>query len=336
MPENSDFKRARFIPQSGPDQGQAIDVHFNPASLQVTVSNTLEKQGSGTKSKQYVSQSSAKLTMDLIFDTTDDGQDVRTFTEKVARLMMPDENKVPPIVLFEWGTYKFQGMVEAYKETLDFFAPSGVPLRAAINLTLTKQDDVFAPTAKGERVNTAGSLAAADPAAVQLPPGADASSVSARAGDPRAARAIAQANGLESLRTGASASLTVGASVRLGPPAAFASGGAGIGGGISLGGGVSAGAGFSLGSGVGASAGIGGLASAGVSATQGAFAGLRAPVKAGSEIGISSARLLPRAGSPGLATDAGAAFQVGGRAVTETPSIQRADVGAKTSLRFEE
>jgi hypothetical protein len=330
MAENTDFKHARFVPQSGPDKDQPVEVHFNPASLQYTVSNTLEKQGSGTKSKQFVSQSTAKLTMDLIFDTTSDGQDVRIFTEKVARFMMPDEKKVPPVIVFEWGTYKFQGMMEAYKETLDFFAPSGVPLRASVNLTLSKQDEVFAPSAKGEKVNTAGSLGISDPSAVQAPPGRDASSLSASAGDPRAARSIAEANGLESLRFSGSASATVGASVTLGAPSAFASGGAGIG----VGGG--AGIGISAGGSIGLGAGIGGKGSAGVSATEGAFAGLRTAKQAGASSDWDPKRLLPRAGSPGVATDAGASFGVGGQATTEAASSQRADVGAKASLQFED
>ena len=42
-----------------------VTVHFNPASLQYTVSNTLKDEGSGAKKKQYVSQTTAKLTMDL-------------------------------------------------------------------------------------------------------------------------------------------------------------------------------------------------------------------------------------------------------------------------------
>lgn len=334
MAENTDFKRARFIPQSGPDKDRPVEVHFNPASLQYTVSNTLEKQGSGTKSKQFVSQSTAKLTMDLIFDTTSDGQDVRIFTEKVARFMMPDDKKVPPIIVFEWGTYKFQGMMDAYKETLDFFAPSGVPLRASVNLTLSKQDEVFAPSAKGDKVNTSGSLAAGDPGAVQAPPGRDASSLSASAGDPRAARSIAAANGLESLRFGGGASATVGASVTLGAPTAFAAGGAGLS--LEVSGGVEIGGGLSAGGGVSASAGIGGRSSAGVSATEGAFAGLRTARPAAMSADWDPKRLLPRAATPDLATDAGASFGVGGQATIEAASSQRADVGAKASLQFED
>jgi hypothetical protein len=83
--------------------------------------------------------------MDLIFDTTPTGEDVRISTEKVARFMEPDENKIPPIVQFEWGTYTFQGMMESYRETIDFFAANGVPLRASINLTLLSKTRYLNP-----------------------------------------------------------------------------------------------------------------------------------------------------------------------------------------------
>ena len=111
-----------------------VTVHFNPASLQYTVSNTLKDQGSGSKKKQYVSQTTAKLTMDLVFDTTATGEDVRETTDKMAKLLKPhgpSGKQVPPLVEFGWGVYRFTGMVEQYKETLDFFAAGGVPLRPA-------------------------------------------------------------------------------------------------------------------------------------------------------------------------------------------------------------
>ena len=101
-----------------------VAVHFNPASLQYTVSNTLKEEGKGAKKKQYVSQTTAKLTMDLVFDTTDTGEDVRVTTNKMARLLQPvaagKDKNVPPTVKFGWGAYAFTGLVEQYKETLDF------------------------------------------------------------------------------------------------------------------------------------------------------------------------------------------------------------------------
>lgn len=303
-------RRAKFIPQSGKDKGQEIEVHFNPVSLQYTVSNTLEK-GKGNDKKQYVTQSTGKLTMDLVFDTTTNGQDVRTFTEKIARFMEPDEKKIPPIIQFEWGTYKFQGMVESYKETIDFFSPDGVPLRASINLTLARQDKVFEPTEKS-RADTQAELT---PEPVEVPAGSDQSPTSAAtmAGDPRAARSLAAANGFETLRFPSGPVLTVGAGVQLRGPAAFAIGGAGISAGASL----SLGGGLSLGTGAGGglSAGIGGEIGGGVSA--GISAGIGGGMGAGASFGA--------AGGVGISggLSAGAGFGIGGGASLSTGSAVR-------------
>jgi len=328
MAEAAEFQRAKFAPQTGPSKGQEIDVHFNPASLKYTVTNTLEK-GRGNQAKQYVSQSTGKLTMDLVFDTTDTGQDVRTFTEKMAGLMQPDDKKIPAVVLFEWGTYKFQGMVDSYQETLEFFAPNGVPLRAAINMSLSKQDKVFEPT-QTSSFDTQGALT---PEPVQLPPSnlSDVSQAATKAGAPGAARSLAAANGLESLRF-PSGAITLDASVRLKGPAAFASGGAG--GGLSIGGGIGLSGGLSLGV-------VGASASAGVSASAGAFAGLRsAEPQTGIEASLDLSSFFPPKVSAQIATDQDASFGVGGKAKIAGSASLKADVGAKARLqskiRFDE
>ena len=318
-------RRAKFIPQSGKDKGQEIEVHFNPVSLQYTVSNTLEK-GKGNDKKQYVTQSTGKLTMDLVFDTTTDGQDVRTFTEKIARFMEPDEKKIPPIIQFEWGTYKFQGMVESYKETIDFFSADGVPLRASINLTLARQDKVFEPTEKS-RADTQAELT---PEPVEVPAGSDQSPTSAAtmAGDPRAARSLAAANGFETLRFPSGPVLTVGAGVQLRGPAAFATGGAGISAGasLSLGGGLSLGAGAGGGLSAGISAGIGGGVSAGISA------GIGGGVGAGASFGASAGAGI------GGGLSAGAGLGIGGGASLSTGASlgggSAAGLSAGTTVRF--
>lgn len=331
--------------------GEPIDVtvHFNPASLQYTVSNTLKEQGSGAKKKQYVSQTSAKLTMDLVFDTTASGDDVRETTDKMAKLLKPhgpSGKQVPPLVEFSWGLYGFTGMVEQYKETLDFFGASGVPLRSSVNLTLTSQDVVF-DSGRNPAARVDGNLT---PEPVDVPtspaPADGPAGVASAMGDPRAARAIASANGAASLRFSAGASLAVGAGagVTLSSAAAFSAGGgvglgisgglgagAGIGGGVGVGAslGVSAGAGVGVGAGIGATvgasagAGVGGGLSAGLD-----FSGLRAPA-------VSAAMPDARA-ALALTADApagsGAQFALGGRAQsTASPSLA-ADVGANAEL----
>lgn len=371
---------ATFTPLKGPklERGESIPVHFNPVSLQYTVTNTLEKDKDKTSKKQFISQAQAKLTMDLVFDSSDNGQDVRVSTVKIAALMEPDKKAssgkkdVAPVVLFEWGKYKFQGMMESYKETLDFFSTNGVPLRASVNISLTQQDKIFETDSADVGRNSNLTLDAVD---VPTSSTDHTTSAATQGGDPDASRALAAFNGQESMRFTAGASLTVSGSIQLGPPAAFAAGGAGIGigAGAGVGVGVGAGIGISGGAGIGVGAGaaigigggagigisggtgmglgagaaigvgggagigIGGIsvgsqASAGVSASEGAFAGLRVSSQK-QAFSLDTDRFLVRSETVSVATDSGATFQVGGQAVLESSSGLRADVGVSADLR---
>jgi len=338
-PGKSALAIASFKALTG-DSQTPVKVHFNPASLQYSVSNQAdsEKKDKRADSLQYVSQSVAKLTMDLVFDTTvpnetvevKGGEDVRNFTDKMAKLMEPYEDgggKVPPRVEFSWGAYCFVGVVEQYKETLDFFAPTGVPLRASINLTLAAQKAVF-NSSKGPPAAVDGKL---DPEPAIVPSTGGPAGVANALGDPRAARAIAAANGSASLRFGGQVTLAIGASVSLGAPAAFAvGGGAGIGLGIGGGVGIGGGAGIGLGIGGGASAGIGIGGSAGITATSGAaFGGLRAGVSSSVSIPKPTA-LLPQASAS--ASLGGASFGAGGMASASAGGSLSANVGANADL----
>ena len=345
-------------------KADSIEVKFNPTSLQYVITNEMKDPSKGNKKKQYVSKSTAKLTMDLVFDTTDEGADVRIHTHKIAKLMQPDtkKNNAPPVVLFAWGNFMFQGMVDGFKETIDFFSANGIPLRSSVNVSMSQQDDVFQDIDTTEKFLMPAALDAVDvPASANQSP----ASTAAQGGNSYAARDIAASNGLESTRFGSGAPMTVGKSVQLKPPLAFASGGASAGAGLSLSGGAGlslgggAGAGFSLGGGAGAglslgggagaglslggaakigggismSSSIGGSASAGVSASEGAFAGLRVSANAKSSPSLDPSRLIRRSESSSLSTDAGASFSVGGKATVEGSSSLKADVGAKADLR---
>ncbi len=171
-----------------------------------------------------------------MFDTTDSGDDVMQTTKKLQAFVAPPLNQQnhqqipPPVVLFEWGRVKFMGIAESYKETIDFFSANGVPLRASVNLTLSRQDQVF-DDAPGSAPQDAGPMD--DDLALDTP--ATSASDVANAGEsPEAARAVAAANGQENLRFGNGSPLTVSASITLKPPAAFASAGIGIGAGGGL------------------------------------------------------------------------------------------------------
>src|SRR5512146_330933 len=65
-----------------------VTVHFNPASLQLTVTNEL-KDTANNQRHQYIAKFNAKLTMELTFDTTDSGRDVTLDTRKLQAFVAP-------------------------------------------------------------------------------------------------------------------------------------------------------------------------------------------------------------------------------------------------------
>jgi hypothetical protein len=320
-----------------------INVHFNPASLQLQVSNEL-KDTRNNERKQYVAKASAKLTMELIFDTTDTGDDVTQTTKKLQAFVAPPLSQQnhsqipPPVVIFEWGRVKFKGIAESYKETIDFFSANGVPLRASVNLTLSRQDQVFDDAPDAAPAGAGGvNDGLADTSATSA---ADA----AHAGEsPNAARAVAEANGQENLRFGNGSPLTVSASITLKPPAAFAAGGAGLGIGIGGGAGIGIGGGAGIGIGGGAGIGIGGGAGIGISGGIGASAGIG--ISGGAGLGISGSAGIGASASVGAGAGASFGFAAGGGAglsvgasagisgLSRLPATEGAFAGLRVTVR---
>jgi hypothetical protein len=138
-----------------PPQQRPLEVQFNPEKLELTLTNAMEQNRNRRRREppQLVTESTAKLSLELLFDTTDSGSDVRALTFQIAQMMQPrpgprqggQPRGVPSIVKFEWGSFVFEGYIDSYKETLDFFAPEGVPLRSTLSLTLTEQGKPFPP-----------------------------------------------------------------------------------------------------------------------------------------------------------------------------------------------
>lgn len=357
------LEQAHFNVMNGSDPPPMIEIQFNPASLQYTIQNTLSEPSREKVKRQFVKQSSGKLTMDLFFDTTHTGEDVRGKTERIAKLMEPasassgkkDDKKYPPVVQFEWGLYTFKGMIESYKETIDFFSSNGVPLRASINLTLSSQTDVFTEGHSTDD-NAAGVTSGALFEDAQFTPTSrsdSATSIATRGGDPSAARGLANANQMKSMRFTGGAPMAIPDQVNLQEPVAFSaasgstdiSGGLGIGGGFDIsrgaGSGSSAGVGLSASGGVSlsASASAGAFVatsanSAGVAATEGAFAGLRvstpAPTSSFSNLNVSRMRSQVDLGTP--TTTFNASFGAGGKALQEGSPGLSANVKGSMSL----
>ena len=313
----------------GPD-GTELEVHFNPVSLVYSVENSAPQQSGDPKRRQFAAQFSAKLSMDLQFDNTDNGDDVRRDTLKVARFMQASADaqaavaaagngdtppKAQPVLSFEWGAYHFQGTMESFKETIDFFSAEGVPLRALVSIGLARQDKVF----DEELADARKAVKDANAATLVPTSGSDsAQRVVDRGGAPGAARQVAADNRLESLRFTGGRTLQVNTGVEFKRAAGFARS-------APPGGGALSGAGGAL---------FGGQASAGVTASAGAFAGLES-ARAG---GGGASRLNPLAMLPGTAAadisaHAAASFELGGAANNAGGAGLSADVGAQFSFR---
>ena len=310
--------------------GDQYDVMFNPASLKVSLSNRLQDEdtsGGGGQPRQNTRVTIAKLETELVYDTTDTGHDVRDKTSVLKGLATaaPGNPPAPPGVEFRWGRFKFTGVIESLNETLDFWAAEGVPLRATIQLTIQNVNGVADTNVEG--VSGAATLN-------QVPPGGTGTTGTAtQAGDPRAGRAVAAANGVENMRMEAGGAVAVSAGVQLKAAAGFSLGaGASAGAGFGIGASAGAGAGFGIGASAGAGAGFG--AGAGIGIGGGAGIGVGIGIGAGAGIGIAAGAGIGATASIGATAGAGIGVGAGIGAGIAAGIGAGASFGASASAGF--
>jgi nucleoid-associated protein YgaU len=121
-----------------------IPVMFNPPEYQLAKTNQFAEigiPGLGSSLLQFVKGSSQTLTMELFFDTSDLGIDVRLITGLVVGLtsLNPDTHG-PPRLLFVWGTLVFPCVLESVTQRFDYFNTLGMPLRARLNVSFKGHD----------------------------------------------------------------------------------------------------------------------------------------------------------------------------------------------------
>ncbi len=230
----SDIKivHAKLIPMAGDsvvtDESQHIEVQFNPSTLRITLANNLKADtGSGNRnSAQFVGKCEGSLAVELLFDTTVTwgsrtqsvtvNSDVRIQTNRIVEMFMglqePDSDrpKAPRRCRFQWGSFQFTGMLSTYSETLDFFAPEGIPLRATLALTFKEDRYRFEH----------GNMQSAGRDQAKISAGGDGISavgVTLTAGlNPQEWRTIADANSLENPRFTSGGGVTVPGSINNG------------------------------------------------------------------------------------------------------------------------
>lgn len=141
---------------------------FNPGELTVNKSNTFSEVAPGNLSGpilQFGGGGPRTVTMDLFFDTYEEGIDVRIFTDRITGwdggsmfaslpgalkgLMDIDSDlHAPPICMFVWGTFIFKCVIESVTKKFTMFSSLGFPLRATLNVTLKECRDLIERSAE--------------------------------------------------------------------------------------------------------------------------------------------------------------------------------------------
>ena len=140
---------------------EAIEVQYNPTELSYDKSAQFAEiaiPGLDAPLQQFVRGQTEKLTLELFFDTTDQGMgkgatSVTTLTDRIYQLVKIEPTRhAPPICTFVWndqfpgsslgrrrrasGNQRRNGftcVVESVKQKFTLFSPEGVPLRATLD-----------------------------------------------------------------------------------------------------------------------------------------------------------------------------------------------------------
>ncbi len=134
------FSKAKFIVLAGTNKSEEILLQFNPSHYSLQDSNEFsEKKLMGLKGvvHQFTGSKKSDLVLELMFDSTSLGKDVRELLKPLDMVINIDsELHAPPPCRFIWGGFSFDGIVSGLKKDFTYFYHDGIPARAKITLTL--------------------------------------------------------------------------------------------------------------------------------------------------------------------------------------------------------
>lgn len=139
-------EKAKFVITKGKYKGDEIILQFNPPSLSIEHSNEFsEKKLMGLKGvvNQFTGSKKADLSLELIFDSTALGTDVRDKIKDLNKIVHIDNQlHSPPPCQFKWSKTTFDGIVTSYKKEFTYFFSDGTPARVKVSITLKPYTDV--------------------------------------------------------------------------------------------------------------------------------------------------------------------------------------------------
>lgn len=153
-------KIVRVTRPSRPGVPTSLSVQFNPQELNFTKTAQYAEipvPGLDTPLLQYVRGAAETMSLELFFDSTEDGtgaqaKPVTALTDRFYALIKADpDTHAPAILLFLWGGTAFPGqrrdngfrcVCTGVRQQFTLFAPDGKPLRAKLTVDLKEYKEL--------------------------------------------------------------------------------------------------------------------------------------------------------------------------------------------------
>lgn len=153
---SGELSKAKIFVVDGSRVGQAVECMFRPKEYTITKRNNWQKgeaKGLGAPQLEFKGGGGSKLTMDLFFDTYEEGEDVRKYTKQIWDLMAIDpllrdsttSKGRPPMCQFTWGpVISFKAVITNINQKFTMFKSDGAPVRATLSVTFQEAEQIGA------------------------------------------------------------------------------------------------------------------------------------------------------------------------------------------------
>jgi LysM repeat protein len=125
--------------------GAKYHVMFNPEEYSLNKDNNYASQaipGLQSPLLQFVHGNLRTLDMELLFETFETQQDVRSETQNVVKLLDIDSDlHTPPVLRLTWGSLEFRCVLAKVSQKFIKFFADGRPARAKLNVTFNEYLD---------------------------------------------------------------------------------------------------------------------------------------------------------------------------------------------------
>ena len=124
------------------ETGNNIRVMFNPEEYTLNRDVNFAQTaipGLSAPVIQFVNGNMQTLEMELFLDTYEEQKDVRALTHELTALMEPNSRThAPPVLIFTWGSLVFRCVLARASQNFTMFLPSGIPVRARLQVTFNE------------------------------------------------------------------------------------------------------------------------------------------------------------------------------------------------------